>query len=71
VLPALFPGDPELDYTRLGSVQNGGEAMSLYATLHRVDDPAKREAIRRDLLDYCRLDTLAMVRILEKLEGTA
>ena len=31
VLPALFPDNPELDYHNLsGSVQNGGEAMSIY-----------------------------------------
>ena len=71
VLPALFPDDDELNYAKLGSVQNGADAMSLYANLHRVVDFAKREEIRCDLLAYCRLDTLAMVRIYEKLVDTA
>ena len=33
--------------------------------------PEAREAERRALLDYCKLDTLAMVRLLERLEGLA
>jgi hypothetical protein len=40
-----------------------------FANLHLLKDPAKRESIRNDLLAYCRLDTLAMVKILEKLRG--
>jgi len=67
VLPALFPNDDELDYRKLGSVQNGGDAMDTFANLHLLKDPDSREAIRRDLLAYCRLDTLAMVRIWERL----
>jgi hypothetical protein len=70
VLPALFPDDPELDYKKLGSVQNGGDAMDTFASLHLLKDPSKREAIRKDLLAYCRLDTLAMVRIWERLNAT-
>ena len=33
--------------------------------------PDQREAERRDLLEYCKLDTEAMVRLLEKLEELA
>jgi hypothetical protein len=67
VLPALFPGNPELDYTKLQLIQNGGDAMNAFATLHEKppEDIAK---IRTALLAYCRLDTLALVRILERLE---
>jgi hypothetical protein len=71
VLPALFPDDPELDYAKLGSVQNGQEAMETFANLHRLKDPAKRKAIRDDLLAYCHLDTLAMVKIWQKLKALA
>ena len=67
VLPTMFPDDPELDYQKLGSVQNGGEAMDTFAKLHLLKDKTQREQIRADLLAYCRLDTLAMVRIWEKL----
>jgi len=68
VLPAMFPNDPELDYKKLGSIQNGGDAMDTFANLHLLKDKSKRDEIRKDLLAYCRLDTLAMVRILEKLQ---
>lgn len=67
VLPAMFPNDAELNYKKLGSVQNGGDAMDTFANLYLLKDKSKREEIRKDLLAYCRLDTLAMVRILEKL----
>jgi len=68
VLPALFPNDPELDYKKLGSVQNGGDAMNTFANLHLLKDKSKRDEIRKDLLAYCHLDTLAMVRIWERLK---
>ncbi|MDF1881270.1 DUF2779 domain-containing protein [Sulfurimonas sp. MAG313] len=67
VLPTLFPNDDELDYKKLGSVQNGGDAMDTFANLYLLKDVCKRDQIRKDLLAYCRLDTLAMVRIWEKL----
>jgi len=67
VLPTLFPNDDELDYKKLGSIQNGGDAMDTFANLHLLKDKSKRDDIRKDLLAYCRLDTLAMVRIWEKL----
>ncbi len=67
VLPAMFPGNDELNYKKLGSVQNGGDAMDTFANLHLLKDKSKRDEIRKDLLAYCHLDTLAMVRILEKL----
>jgi len=67
VLPAMFPNDAELDYKKLGSIQNGGDAMDTFANLHLLKDQSKRDEIRNDLLAYCRLDTLAMVKIWEKL----
>ena len=66
VLPALFPGDPELDYKNL-AIQSGDEAMNIFPRLQEIDDPDEKAAIRKSLLAYCRLDTLAMVRIWEKL----
>lgn len=63
----MFANNDELNYKKLGSVQNGGDAMDIFANLHLLKDPSKREAIRDDLLAYCHLDTLAMVRIYEKL----
>ncbi|GBU26554.1 hypothetical protein R84B8_00064 [Treponema sp. R8-4-B8] len=66
VLPALCPNDPELDYNKLDLVHNGGEAQNTYAELAEKS-PEERERIRAALLAYCRLDTIAMVKILEKL----
>ena len=70
VLPVLFADDSKLDYTKLGSVQNGGDAMDTFAKLHLLKDKSKRQAIRLDLLAYCRLDTWAMVKIYQKLRAT-
>ncbi len=62
VLPALFPGDDELDYQAL-AIGDGGAAMDAFSRLRLIESEEERRAVRRDLLDYCRLDTLAMVRI--------
>ncbi len=64
VLPALVP-EMEQAYGDLPGVHNGGEASSVWQNLPSVTDPAEVEEIRRGLLEYCRLDTLAMVRILD------
>ena len=67
VLPALSPNDPALDYHALDAMcQNGGDAMSIFPKLQNMslEDEAKS---RQALLDYCRLDTLAMVKVLGKL----
>ena len=67
VFPVLFPDDSELDYHNLsGGVQNGGEAMSIYPQIQFME-PEKQKKARRALLDYCCLDTLAMVKLWEKL----
>lgn len=64
VLPALVP---DLSYEGL-VIKDGGEAMRAYYQLADEKDPERIEAIRSDLWEYCKLDSLAMVRILEKLE---
>lgn len=67
VLPALFPDDPELDYHNLtGGVQNGGDAMTIYPKMGKMT-LEEREKTRQALLDYCGLDTYAMVKVWEKL----
>ena len=66
VLPALFPDDPELNYANLeGSVHHGGDAMTKYPAIARMA-PAEAEATRKSLLEYCKLDTYAMVKIWQK-----
>ncbi len=66
VLPALVPG---LSYQDL-KIKEGGQASSTYATLHLIEDEKEREEIRQNLLAYCKLDTLAMVKILKFLQST-
>ncbi len=62
VLPALIPS---LSYQNL-NIQNGGDASSIYPKIKdmKLDD---QEKTRTDLLEYCKLDTLAMVKIHEHL----
>lgn len=63
VLPAFIP---ELTYEVL-DIRNGGMAMQAYDSLRSETDAAKIKELKRALLDYCRLDTLAMVRLFENL----
>jgi hypothetical protein len=66
VLPALCPGDPELDYHNLDQVHNGSEASATFADMvnHTPEEIAE---LRVNLLKYCGLDTYAMVKVLGKL----
>jgi len=66
VLPAMFPGDPTLDYEAL-DIHAGDMAMLAYQSLAAIEDPAERRRVRDSLRDYCRLDTWAMVAIWRKL----
>jgi len=66
VLPALIP---ELDHTTLG-VRSGDDASALLGWLTLYPERFSRmERLRRrrQLLDYCALDTLALVRLLGRL----
>lgn len=64
VLPALVP---ELSYKDL-NIQEGGTASNTFSQLVQGIFDGDVEQIRKDLLAYCKLDTLAMVRILEVLK---
>ena len=64
VLPALCP-DFASAYDELPLIRTGGEAMEIFPALH-LETPEKQAEIRNGLLEYCRLDTLAMVKVLEK-----
>lgn len=69
VLPALVP-EFESAYKDLNLIHHGGEAMQAYeAMTHMSAD--EREAYKKALLAYCKLDTLAMVKVLEKLREVA
>lgn len=67
VLPALYPNDPSLNYSSLEGVHNGGEAMSTFQAMQKMSEEQLNEW-RTHLLKYCELDTLAMVKVLGKLE---
>ena len=68
VLPSLFPDDPSLDYHNLDSkVQNGSDAMNIFPQIQYME-PEEQQQARTALLNYCCLDTLAMVRVWEKLK---
>ncbi|MDE3010595.1 MAG: DUF2779 domain-containing protein [Pseudomonadota bacterium] len=69
VLPTL-PG--ALDHADLDGVQDGHAAMLAYIEAIQPDTPdERRERIGRELRDYCRLDTLALVQVWRMLSGSA
>jgi hypothetical protein len=65
VLPLMVP---ELSYQDL-EITNAMDASSQFEQLYGSTDSELIEKTREDLLKYCHLDTLAMVRILGELEG--
>ena len=67
VLPAIFPDDLSLDYHNLEGVHNGGEAMALFPRIQDLP-PEEQAAARKSLLEYCKLDTYAMVKVWEALQ---
>lgn len=66
VLPALVP---QLNYKKL-NVQNGGMASLIFLKMiqgESLDKP--HDKVRSDLLEYCKMDTWAMVKLLEYLQS--
>ena len=69
VLPSLFPDDLSLDYHNLeGGVQNGSDAMNIFPKIQFME-PEEQKKARKALLEYCCLDTFAMVKVWEKLQA--
>jgi hypothetical protein len=65
VLPALLP---QYSYAALDSVQNGLDAQLAYAeAVDTATTSARAGQLRRQMLAYCKLDTLALVEIRRKL----
>ena len=58
---------PDLSYTKL-KISSGSIAMTSFENLQTEMDMFKILEIREDLLEYCKLDTLSMVKIFEILE---
>jgi len=64
VLPSLAP---ELSYKDL-NIKDGGMASSIYLSMTNNNFKGDEFSTRKDLLEYCKLDTYAMVKIIEKLK---
>lgn len=64
VLPALVPS---LSYNDL-EINNGGLASVTFANIHTISNQEKLNIVRKNLLEYCKRDTLAMVKILDVLK---
>lgn len=65
VLPIIVP---DLTYDNL-TIANGTDAMEAFTRILEMRDDANRKNLRHDMLEYCKLDTLAMVKIFEKMEA--
>ena len=63
VLPALIP---ELSYQDL-DIKDGGNASSTFLSMVNGSFEGNVEETRQQLIEYCKRDTWAMVKILEKL----
>ena len=60
VLPVLVP---EMDYSEL-EISNGDDALAMFYRIAKGQlHPDSVESTRLALMEYCKLDTLAMVRI--------
>jgi hypothetical protein len=66
VLPALVP---ELSYNDL-EIKEGGTASNTFLSMVNGTFDGNVEETRRQLLEYCKLDTYAMVKILNRLKDT-
>ena len=68
-LPALVP---DMSYEGL-RFQDGGDAMAAFAYLAtgRYADPKEADSVKNDLVEYCSQDTLAMVRLHQRLVDLA
>ena len=64
VLPALVP---ELSYKML-NIQEGGTASNTFSQMVQGNFEGDAVQTRKDLLAYCKMDTYAMVKILEVLK---
>ena len=60
----------ELSYDNLEGVQNGGGAQAAYLeAIHPQTSENRKQTLERQLLEYCKLDTYAMVRLWQVFAG--
>ncbi len=64
ILPVMIPW---LSYKEL-NIQGGGDASASYRKLIELKTTEEKENLKKDMLQYCGLDTLAMVEIFKKLD---
>jgi hypothetical protein len=65
VLPALVP---EMTYEGL-EISNGAMASEAYFAMEDVQDPFELAKLRKNLMEYCKQDTLGLVHLLEKMRA--
>jgi hypothetical protein len=59
---------PELRYNDL-EIGDGGTASAAFLNLFEMTDENLINQVRTNLKEYCKMDTFAMVRLMEKLES--
>ena len=64
VLPAVVP---ELSYENL-AINNGGDASLAFMQMV-IEKDVDHTELRKQMLEYCGMDTFAMVKILERLNN--
>jgi hypothetical protein len=69
VLPLLVP-EMKNAYNDLNLVHDGIEAMQAFSKLVEMEDENQIQEYRSALLEYCKLDTWSMVKILEVLRNS-
>ena len=67
VLPALVP---DMTYEGMTVADGVDAGLAWESLVQRKLDVDERDRIKKALLGYCRQDTLAMVRLMEKLKST-
>jgi len=65
ILPVLVP---EMSYDDL-EISDGAMASQAYFTMGEISDTKDLTRLRKALLEYCRQDTLGLVRVLEKMRS--
>ncbi len=67
VLPVLVP---EMTYQGL-EISDGAMASEAYFTMEAIADPAELSRLRKALLEYCKQDTLGLVRLMDMMRAMA
>jgi hypothetical protein len=70
-IKAVLPNvAPELNYEDLEEVQHGAEAQLAYLeTIDPATATSRHNELKNDLLEYCKMDTLALVKLAYFLQG--